>query len=368
MPIPKSAIEPSEGDMTTLAKQERSNKLELFFDLLKTYLMGRGVYKYAATLITTGTALVGPTEPFAYSLIRVLAHYIFPASPNPLIALEQNNVQWLGIVMIIVGLIIGTWDYISSKIKPVRQLLVQYSYQRIFHRPLKEAIDPTRKYWIVSFVMDLQNIRNANKDKLKKIHQSVLRKVNRIKDSREVDYCGIAHIPIVAYTGFLLKNQSVRFLEIQHSTRKPIVLEKGKNQSLTFQKDQIEKSNDTEIAISVSVSFKIVDSKIQSAIGKRIRIQHLELEKNSLSNINSEDDINQLGKEFRTYLCKIHQCYTSLEKVHLFYAGQTSLIFRLGQLISENTDQEIIVYHHDKKLGYIWGTSINNGGNIVQLS
>lgn len=333
------------------------NTLDRFIN----YLFIPRKYKFPGTLVLVGGSLVGPEEPLIVSILR----FITPQGMERIGFSAMNSYDSLGVSLIIIGTMLGIWHFLAEFIKPVKRILLQYSYDRISNGGIKNLIDPNSECWKPVFRHDFRDVSKVGGEKTLGKTKKILKK---IKSSQEYYYCGIAHLPIVAFVGHELRNYKINMIEIDHSTRNPYQLNNGEsNISVNVVEENLE-SDINEIAITISLSIKIDKNSVVNKLGSSIPVIEMVAEEIGFSKVRTENDIKKVVNTLRSFLeSKVRPTKPNLDKIHLFFAGQTSVMFRIGQQFSKNTDPEVVVYHHGRTNGYSWGVSINRGGHYVQL-
>ena len=168
------------------------NTLDRFIN----YLFIPRKYKFPGTLVLVGGSLVGPEEPLIVSILR----FITPQGMERIGFSAMNSYDSLGVSLIIIGTMLGIWHFLAEFIKPVKRILLQYSYDRISNGGIKNLIDPNSECWKPVFRHDFRDVSKVGGEKTLGKTKKILKK---IKSSQEYYYCGIAHLPIVAFTRML---------------------------------------------------------------------------------------------------------------------------------------------------------------------
>lgn len=321
--------------------------------------MGDGNLGYSATLIGTGLVMYGNDQPNLFYIIQIAGKLVGVNIPNA--AETPSFIKALAILLVIVGLLIGIFHFFGPKIKPIKQLVTLLSYQPISSKQIVLKIKEKEDCWVAPLNIDLTKLNHRSNEGQKKSVSRVLRKLKKLKRNRELYHCGVCHIPYVMLAGFYLRNFKLHFLEIDHYSKSPKLLyDQPSDTSLQLNVKQDIASFTEEIGLLISISYLIDNDTVTNVIGNRSGTLHLASSIQGLSILNSESDIERFAKIIRTHLDRFVG-NTAVKTVHLFYSGPMSLAFRVGQLISENTDPKIISYNWEGGAGYRWAISLNKG-------
>lgn len=353
----------------SVIKRPWNDVFQLGWEKFFEYLCREKKYGPSITMmILGGGAVLGTSDTLGNQVIKSLLMYLFPKAMASLAANAEPAfwIQFLGGTSWAFGLIIFLYLWITSNWKEVHQTIVQASYSPISTSPLKSIIDPDGRFWKTIIHLQFFKINNSDISTVTKYKKLVEKKVAVLKPGRPTYYCGIAHLPFVAYAGHLLRNFPVRFLEIDHNSRKAMLLKDSNESSFDLHSSHYTNNLGDEVSLAISISRNINNEEILK-LKKGIPIVEIKAKTIEYSNIKSEKQIEKITADIRAIMENLSQVNPNLKKINIFYAGQTSLMFRFGQIITPNTDKEIVVYNYDGKLGYCWGISLNKGGDIVQL-
>lgn len=344
---------------------ERKNNFDKIIDAFIVYLLTKGRFKFACILLTIGGMVIGPQEFLLLTILRMLVSP-YSATLADQIHMTDNSLHNLGIVLIILGTVIGVFDWIAAKIRPIKQIILQYSYHSIASPAIKSIVDPKAQFWKATTHLFFDYKSQHLDIELRK----TLKKARKQSKVRPLYYCGMAHLPIVAATGHVLRNFDPVFIEIDHISRAPYLISSEDEEllSVSIEKPIVDVPSSKIVIVAMSISIDIQSFKISQAFPENEQIFHIRVSNPSFSNIKARNQLDNLVDHFRSIVTEIYQKYTRLKTVNLLIAGPTSLVFRIGQNISENTDREILIYHFDLDSNcYSWGISINKGEKIVRL-
>lgn len=342
----------------------KPDKVEKFFDLAKTYLLTGGNYRFPIALISAGMLLLGD-QPLLLHFAYWFSTYIGLKLP------ELTSAPWpfqlLSFLFLSLGFVIGAWHFFAPAIRPVKHLILQYSYQPIGSAGPRSVIKGQESCWVAPIHLDLLGIDFRSEAGVREAVDRTHWMIRRLRKHRNLYLASTAHIPLVGYLGFLLRNFSMQFFEINHVTKKPVLLDGANASGLNFTSTSTGTPTD-QLALIIEVSYPVDHSLVDKALGPGIPFARLSIANTGLSKIESEVDLNNLTLQVRNQIGTTVSTYRQVKTIHLFYAGPTSLIFRIGQILNENTDPEVLAYNYSRDLGgYIWALSLNKGARIVQL-
>lgn len=267
------------------------------------------------------------------------------------------------------GLFLGGWAFVAPFVRPVKSLYLHYSYQPMHAALMKKTINAIEPSWVRPIHIDQRFHDFMKGTNLESAYTDLLRVAQTAQRDREIFYCGIAHVPLVARLGFLLKNYKIGFFEINHNTKEPVYLPQGQLKGLVFQQSKSGGPIGTDMALIVELTSAVHEDLVFKALGDKVPYVRLSLAQRGYSKIESAEDLHNLTIAIQETITKAAEGNPQLKTIHLFYAGQTSLIFRLGQRLSENTDPEVLSYnYHRDSGGYNWAAVVNKGGRVVRLS
>lgn len=181
-------------------------------------------------------------------------------------------------------------------------------------------------------------------------------------------FMGIAPIPFLIYMGSIIpKLKFSEYLEIQNRNgNKLIPLDTTgtiKYSPLQIRGDFNNSNKDDEIVIAVSTTAQIEDYNLVQFTNKKIDVRHIYLKEPGHGAIISVEQINNYAETIIEEVLSIRRIKHNLKTVHLICASKPSLVFRLGQLIDNNTQLPIIISYQQNQGGqieYPWGIYINH--------
>jgi len=178
-----------------------------------------------------------------------------------------------------------------------------------------------------------------------------------------VGYFGIAHIPLLFYSGFGLTNKcGLHFFEFNRYTGRWEYLQ-DENEYPELKIDGLpahvsDEQGDVLIRISISNTVRL--EEIVEIVPSSIASLHLRIDPPQRDVLVSEHQLHDYGAQFRRVLDRIHELLPNRERTHIFYAGPVSLAIFFGQLIIETIDRRIVIYNYTTKDSprYSWGLEI----------
>lgn len=348
-----------------IAQQVNVSKFDRICDLLKIILTSTDE-KVGVILITVGLSMTETAQSLWWMIFdKVLGPIRRPevvVAGTDLFQRLQEVVQFLGYGMVFLGVIVLLFGFLLPVLEPFKRIILHYSYEPIEPGAVKKMVTGKTFFKSIFYV----DARDAVKSPC-----GIEREIEKIKNfqerlfkGRELYYCGISHLPFVGLAGFNLRNAYVKFIEIDHLNRAPCPIASDPSSTIPLQITSAANIQ-SEVVLSMSISRTIQKSAIQAKF-PGIPEYSLDAVTPGLFNVKSKEQMEQVVSEFRNVLDEF-LADSKLKTIHLLYAGQTSLLFRMCQVINVNTDKEIIVYHYDGTEGYSWGISLNRGGRYVQL-
>lgn len=192
----------------------------------------------------------------------------------------------------------------------------------------------------------------------------------------ELAYYGIAHIPLVFLLGFQLNSRKSIHL-FEHNRKDDswgLPDDLKKFPKLDIKKEHLSAGTSTpDVVIKFGISYKVLDVDVDSVVSSPMLKIDLSLASPTRDIVRNIEQLEEYAKTFRNVLDEIHNLYTHVNCVHVFYAGPVSLALRCGQQISPTIHPKVLVYNytnHDSPK-YKWGVCVNtpvdSPGFLVQL-
>lgn len=185
-------------------------------------------------------------------------------------------------------------------------------------------------------------------------------------------YFGLAHIPLMFFAGSQVNRQEVMLFSTNRQTGEWLPLEKrGRGPTLSIHTHEFaHSSSKTDIALYISVSYRIAEELAEDVTAKCAASFHLSLKNPSLDVVKSEEQINTYAELFLKALTNINRNYYRTERIHLFIAAPPPLVFRLGQQVSKTIDPTILVYNYSQRdtPKYGWALNIMTGDILDRRS
>lgn len=192
-----------------------------------------------------------------------------------------------------------------------------------------------------------------------------LAKLLDIRHNTKIAYYGIAHIPLLFLAGYQLSTKQQIYLfehnrrtdywdQLQIGGRYPEIKIDGMPASLDLVKG--------EVVIRISISYPVTLEAIAGIVPEPIASLHFRVNQPRLDIVTSQEQLMQYSKSFREMLDEIHHKLPNTERIHLFYAGPTTLAFNFGRLISKTIHPKIVIYNYFSKDSprYAWGLEITS--------
>jgi nucleoside phosphorylase len=192
--------------------------------------------------------------------------------------------------------------------------------------------------------------------------------IDSLRDSHSgalVSYFGIAHIPLLFYSGYCLTNKrKLHFFEFNRYTGQWEYLQ-GENEYPELKIDNLptqSKGEQGDVLIRVSISNTVRMDEIVEIVPSPIASVHLRIEPPQRDAVISEQQLHDYGAKYRQILDTIHELLPNRGRTHIFYAGPVALAVYFGQLIIQTIDREIVIYNYTEKdfPRYSWGLKITS--------
>jgi hypothetical protein len=339
--------------------QKFSEELRKWFIALKGTSLKAPIF-----LIGTGITSIGEDNFIIYSIVSFISKNF--GYPLP----EFSDDLWIIILknLIAVGLVLFGCYIIKHRAFPDTRkkcILVLHEILRSFDEKelavvLQEFKTKTvrldfTKYFKKGELTEISKVFDLHKKKFKKIPKGT------------IVYYGQAHIPLIVYTGYKLGSKSPNILEKDHKSGDYYKSWEGSdkldNILVNISEDII--STTEEIAISFSFSLEVRNEQIIERLGDSIPIAKIGLENPTLRSTRGKAEIENCLNEYRNLIETIKKSSPKLKKIHLFIASPPSIPFKIGAMLSDTHDPELIVYNWTNKSGYKWAISIQSG-EVIQ--
>jgi nucleoside phosphorylase len=192
-----------------------------------------------------------------------------------------------------------------------------------------------------------------------------------------IGYFGIAHIPLLFYSGCRLTNKrKLHFFELNRYTRRWEQLrEEEEYPELRIDGLPVAMNNQRgDVLIRISLSNTVRQEEVAGIVSSPIASVHLRIEHPKRDMVVSIQQLHDYGVRFRHALDAIHEHLPNRERTHIFYAGPVSLAVYFGQLIIQTIDRRVVVYNYTARdfPRYSWGLEITAeagaSGFLVEVS
>ncbi len=328
------------------------------------------VYSLGFYLMDKGYSIISP-----FPGILELINYFFTAfgfEKMDLSSYEKTN-YLIGIGLLVVGFLLV---YLEAKnmLKWKRKVYV------VKHSSMMKLDFPTKKEIAKNFRINGE-VEIDLRDKVGTMIEAIKEQEKRVRDIEKVEshnglaYLGVAHLPLVFRLGYLLGDEKrYYYFENRKTTNEgfkellPYVFYPRFNRNITEPK-----GNYTEVAITIGITFPVMRHEIPLDLNK---IGLIEFEIDGLKEKGEYHDaiigynqLNSYKESIRKEISKIIK-KQNIERIHIFYAGPTSLALAIGAMISPTHDPgKVINYHYvySNDVKYPWGIDMKSG-EVIKLS
>ena len=114
--------------------------------------------------------------------------------------------------------------------------------------------------------------------------------------------------------------------------------------TVNFQTFQSKSASDTNIAMVIDLSAKIVDERVENVLGENCSIYHLTIPEPNRGFVKSIEIQDDFIHSFRALMEKIKNDNPKAQRIHLFPAMPASLAIRAGMDIMPKVDLPVVVY------------------------
>lgn len=280
----------------------------------------------------------------------------------------SNYLEILSVSIMCSGLLLLIWGWLSVKWKKVIRIIVLSTYNPLDLGAIRRVLNPVGVYW--PKIVKLADLPGEAPKDIKRCINKISKIALKIRGVDPVYFVGIAHIPFVSLIGFLTRNYHFDCLEIDHASKKPILLTDNINLSnlaFTVTQDSI-KSDHREVAFAISLSREIDRDIILRSLTTDVPVVCVKNQNIQEMPYDSREQLDKAILDVRNIFLKVTQPHQNIKHVHLFYAGPTSFILGFSKLINQNTDPVVTVYNYKRGQGYNWGITLSRKGKYVQLS
>lgn len=330
-------------------------------DLIVKYITSDSWRGMPFCFFTTGMGLIG-IDSFLLRIFNAgLQKFLGLNAPDQN---SPNSVFILGMALAILGFLGILIDGYKSIARVPLNLVTHATFKPLQTAVIRNKIRAAKTHWIIPTHLKQHKMDLNDKAAREIALEQTKKHLSRIFPWAEVHYCGIAHIPFVTFLGQNLRNFKATFYEIDHATREPneLIEITGISQQ-SFHLERLV-TNNADLALKISVSHPIQEDLIAAKLGPSYCSINMSLQNPQLGALQDLTTLNRLSTEILEELVYIHR-QNHVKRLHIFYAGPTSLAFKIGQIINLNTAPEVIIYNFTRDQGYAWGLSLSDGGKLV---
>ncbi|MFD1348607.1 SAVED domain-containing protein [Oceanobacillus caeni] len=357
--------------------------MKKILSLIKSVFKGMFEKRVTMLLLSTGLIIIssGLTQNWwVKPLVSVIN-----SSFNLKIEIPEDSIQYgyLIITVIVGGCLIASafWFYFKTRDKVKKQSMLQIRHSSIESVSYSNIGKDLSDYNIETYeinqteelkVIDKHNLQHALREQ-GKIVQRIL---NRLEGSDDIElaYLGLAHIPLVLLIGYQIADKSNGlFFEWNQDKLVWENIEDGKGiyPALLIEKNELTQSlgESKEVIIKIGITYPIEDTDLRGLGLESLNSYYLYIDPPHRNAIISKEQLHVYKEKFRRLLDEINQKFPQLNRIHLFYSGQTSLAYRLGSAISSRMDAEIKVYNYVKKSfpKYNWAITLRKIGEPIEI-
>ncbi|PID23766.1 SAVED domain-containing protein [Sporosarcina sp. P7] len=330
--------------------------------ILKVIRILRGTIenKIIFTLLSIGAtcilAAVGPS--YILRFILELLNYLFKTNFDTTIFnlsyIVFGVLLTVGILFCVGAILFYTMtkkNHIIGKLMKIRHSSIESSnFSNTDISPSRYLLE------IVNIDQKLEMSSNTKEgiEKALYIQEKAVKKIIQFTDGNDindVEYYGMAHIPIVVLLGYQIAdkvpiklhewNQNISLWETVDSDNRnypPLLLEKCTEKQLP---------NETkELVVKIGLTYPIPDENLDGLNLHHLNSYYIHLETPHRNNIVNIEQLQSYKKYFRDLLDEINQKYLKLEKIHLFYSGQPTFAYCIGSAITPRMDKEFVIYNY----------------------
>lgn len=352
---------------------------------MKIYQLYKGKIenKIVKTFLTAGSACI-----IAAVTPNYLLPFVFELSNQYL--QTKFEVPTIKIDYVVLGFLMGIGlllyafaviFYFKINKKEVVGTLLQIRHSSIEPTNILNTDKDQSKYKIEVIDID-QNVEMSNTSK-KGIEQALYiqeKAVNKIiqftngNAAVDVEYYGLAHIPLVVLLGYQISDKiPVQFNEWNQNQGEWISINSNNKNypHIILEKDENNQQPEsiTEVVVKVGLTYPIPNENLIGLNLSHLNTYYLHLENPHRNNIINLEQLQNYKEKFRNLLDSINQKYINLEKVHLFYSGQTSFAYYIGSAITPRMDKEILVYNYvgSESPQYNWYLNLKKSGQQITV-
>ncbi|MAS35506.1 MAG: hypothetical protein CL610_15955 [Anaerolineaceae bacterium] len=162
-------------------------------------------------------------------------------------------------------------------------------------------------------------------------------------------YFGLAHIPLMFHLGYKINRREVQLFGNDYESAAWFKLpDRSQPPSISIEglpEQPLTQSGD--VIVLMSVSYDITSVEPDEIVSNPVARIHIRAERPIEGIIDSQEVLGAFTNAFRTVRQRV--ATPSVDRIHLFFAGQPTLAFRCGQQISPSIDPQWIVYNYSRQ-------------------
>ena len=288
---------------------------------------------------------------------------VFKHTENPLPTCIFYSISIVGLVLVVFG---AYWEYQRNSSESKKIIVVEIRGLRdvegeMLAAAIPKRLDGTRQSILV-------DIRQGIKDGEIVEPDAVLEKLTALpielnhaqsdlnRSANMVVFGGLAPVPTIFLAGILIDDESsVHVFDWDRHSERWRELD-GLDDGKRFESSGISEVplDSREVALSVSVSYRIHTSDVRKKIGN-LPLVELILDGGSSDCHWSEQKQRSLGSQFLETLFQIEN--KGVQKIHLFLAAPSSVSFRFGRLYDKRNLPEVVLYQYQRTASppHTWG-------------
>lgn len=324
--------------------------------------------------------LIGVAVAMAVAGIGILAPGLQDAiigAANSLLqlGLDLSVPQWVGWILLVGGIAFGLLIYSSAqgwiRSKHKQSFAVTHTSFPTQSPVLNREVITSGRDVVVTRICDLSAYFSGGLDVAGALRQQMMM-VGDVRSAQragnEICYGGLVHIPLQFQFGSAISTGSaIRFFEKDRSENVWLELE-NEAPPLGVSTNWRQPDSPLSALVCVSVSYLVEESAITSMIEGEAVVVHLSLPSPAIDCVTAYSHLDEIASEFRRVMDRLQAILPATAKVHVMYAGPSSLGVALGRQISHSVHNATWVYNYSRRNDppYSWAVLVNSEVPEVQ--